>query len=253
MSGPAVSMERHELQKHIFWTYLSLRYGLAAIGGALPIVVLGVAWFHGVELQGSLSAYYWAPGAGLSPSRNWFVGGLFAVAACLYLYKGFTTPENIALNLAAIFGVGVAVVPTEWDCEGKCARFTVHGASAVLLFLCLFYVVWCRARDTLNLLSDPAAEARYRMLYRIIGAVMLASPLTAWLVNVVLGGRWYVLLIEVAGIWAFAAYWMVKSTELSRSKATSRALDGAVEVSPAGKAIPVPASDAPRDRVVAAE
>ena len=42
--------------------------------------------------------------------------------------------------------------------------------------------------------------------------------------------------IEAAGIWAFAAYWLVKSSELKKSNATKRALRGEVETSPQGTA-----------------
>jgi hypothetical protein len=237
-------MQSDELQGHVFSTYVSLRYGLAVIGAVLPILVYVIGAFHGVELQGSMSAYYWAPGGGQAPSRDAFVGCLFAVAACLYLYKGFTTRENVALNLAAIFAVGVAVFPTEWNCQVDCGRFSVHGASAVLMFLCLVFVVWFCARDTLSLLPEPSA-GRYRMLYGAIGLVMLVSPLTAFVLNSFIGaGSSYIFFIEAAGIWAFAAYWFAKSRELRKSSATRRALQGDIETS-GGEAVPAPSAAAP--------
>jgi hypothetical protein len=77
--------------------------------------------------------------------RDWFVGALFAIAACLYLYKGFTPKENRLLNLAAVFAVGVAIFPMNWPPknwpppgwpnEPICNTFTagyVHGTCAVL-------------------------------------------------------------------------------------------------------------------------
>lgn len=238
-------MHSHELRDHIFDTYVSLRYGLALIGAVLPVLVYAIAAVYGVELQGSLSAYYWAPDGLNAPSRNWFVGCLFAVAACLYLYKGFTTTENVALNLAAVFAVGVAVFPTEWNCKAAdCGRFSTHGTSAVLMFLCLVFVVWFCAGDTLSLLPEASA-ARYRMIYRSIGLVMLVSPLTAFLLNSVIGrGEAYVFFIEAAGIWAFAAYWLVKSSEFKKTNVTKRALRGEVETSPKGTAIAAPANAA---------
>ena len=233
-------MNRNELADHIFDTYVSLRYGMAVIGAALPLLVYAVGAVHGVELQGSMSAYYWAPDGVSAPSRNWFVGCLFALAACLYLYKGFTIRENVALNLAAVFGVGVAVFPTEWKCEVDCGRFSAHGSSAVLMFVCLVYVVWFRARDTLSLLPEASA-ARYRQIYRGIGLVMLVSPLTAFVVNSFIGqGKAYVFFIEAAGIWSFAAYWVIKSSEFKKTNATRRALRGEVEISPHGTATAAP-------------
>ena len=90
-----------ELQKHVFTTYVTLRYGLVFIGALLPIVLYAVGAAYGITLQGSMSG----SGGRRRPARDCFVGGLFAVAACLYLYKGFSPSENRALNLAGIFGL----------------------------------------------------------------------------------------------------------------------------------------------------
>lgn len=101
-------MHANELQRHFFSTYINLRYGMAAIAFALPIVLFTTGYLHGIPLQDSMSHYYFA----LSPEdatqkaypvRTWFVGILFALAAFLYLYKGFSKKENIALNLAGLF------------------------------------------------------------------------------------------------------------------------------------------------------
>lgn len=228
----------NDLQKHILSTYLTLRYGIIAIGALLPIVVYAVGILNGIPLQDSMSAYYWASAGHGAPSRDWFVGGLFAVAAFLYLYKGFSKAENIALNLAAIFAVGVAVFPMEWNCGTACGKYSVHGFCAVTMFVCLVYVVWFRSGDTLSLI--PAANRpRYRRLYRALGLVMLASPLTAFVLNSVIGTRTsFTFFVEAAGIWAFAAYWWAKSTELKRSAATVKAIRGDVtaETEPAAGA-----------------
>ncbi len=247
-----------KLREHIFSTYLTLRYGVALIAALLPAVVYSIGVFNGVHLQKSISAYYWASEADqneevatqnvsaptdkakhMPPSRDWFVGSLFAIAAFLYLYKGFSAAENIALNLAAILGVGVAVFPMEWKCGEACGKFSVHGFCAVAMFACLVYVVWFRAADTLPLVPEngTATPARYRQMYMIIGVVMLASPLTAFVLNSIVGTHTsYVFFIEAAGIWAFALYWWVKSSELKRSAATVKALQGKLKAarSPAG-------------------
>jgi hypothetical protein len=235
-----------KLREHIFSTYLTLRYGIVAIGAILPVVVYLVGVFHNVPLQNSISAYYWAsehdvdspgmendpqsaPSVREAPSRDWFVGCLFAVAAFLYLYKGFSAAENVALNLAALFAVGVAVFPMEWKCGSVCGKYSIHGFCAVAMFVCLVYVVWFRATDTLSLIAGDSRRARYRRLYKIIGLVMLASPVTAFVLNSVIGSRTsYVFFVEAAGIWAFALYWSVKSTELKHSAATIKALHGQV-------------------------
>ena len=227
-----------KLQKHIFSTYITLRYGIVLLGALLPIVVYLVGRIHDIPLQDSISAYYWASDGHSAPSRDWFVGCLFAVAGFLYLYKGFSAAENIALNLAAILGVGVAIFPMEWQCGTACGKYSIHGFCAVAMFACLVYVVWFRAGDTLTLIPDGAtpSRARYRQAYVTLGAVMLASPLTAFVLNSVIGTRTsYVFFIEAAGIWAFTLYWWVKSRELKRSAATAKVLDGQV-AAPTGPA-----------------
>jgi hypothetical protein len=235
-----------QLREHIFSTYLTLRYGIVLIGALLPLIVYTVGRFHGVPLQDSISAYYWASNGTPAPSRDWFVGCLFAVAAFLYLYKGFSKAENIALNLAAILAAGVAIFPMEWNCGQACGKYSVHGFCAVAMFVCLVYVVWFRSRDTLPLITDEASRDRYRRMYVSIGAVMLASPVTAFVLNSVIGTRTsYVYFIEAAGIWAFALYWWVKSSELKRSAATAKALEGEVDASRVTAGGPVLESTAP--------
>jgi hypothetical protein len=242
----------NQLREHIFSTYLTLRYGIALVGALLPLVVYVVGAFHDIQLQKSISAYYWASSADQDeevsekdvplvyhkveqnpPSRTWFVGGLFAIAAFLYLYKGFSVAENIALNLAAILAAGVAVFPMEWRCGTACGKYSIHGFCAVVMFVLLFYVVWFRAADTLTLIHDDASQARYRRMYKIIGLAMLASPVTAFVLISVLDRRSsYTFFIEAAGIWAFSLYWWVKSSELKRTAGTIKALQGQVQGSP---------------------
>lgn len=212
-------MKRGPLHDHIFGTYITLRYGLAVIGGLLPLVVYVAGRIGGEGLQSSISSYYWVPTA-----RDWFVGMLCATSGLLYIYKGFTTKENLALNLAALFGLGVAFIPTQPD------RFTLHGASAILMFAGLVYVVWFRARDTLKYLPDQSRVPGYRRAYNTVSVVMALSPLTAFALNAFSILTSYIFWIETAGIVAFAVYWWIKSVELEESKAVRKALRGEIEM-----------------------
>ena len=107
-------MNENPLEKHILATYLSLRYGLAAIAFSFPVLLwIGGHLYAHVGLQNSMSAYYYACTEGRS-IRTWFCGTLFAVAACLYLYKGYRRAENIALNLAGLLALGIAEFPMDW-------------------------------------------------------------------------------------------------------------------------------------------
>ena len=74
---------RFDLDATFSATYFSLRWGMVAVAASLPFVLwFGGRLVYGIPLCPSMSAYYH------TCMRNWFVGFLFAAAACLYLYKG---------------------------------------------------------------------------------------------------------------------------------------------------------------------
>jgi hypothetical protein len=228
-----MSMDRKsagELQAHMLGTYYTLRWGLAAIGFALPVVVLLAGGFvHHVWLEPSISQYYHTRAQiPFFTTRDLFVGGLFAAAACLYLYKGFSTRENVVLNLAGIFAVLVAVLPTAATRLDRGLVSVLHGTAAVLFFLCIAYVSLFRARDTLRLLP-PEKRARYARRYVWTGLAMVASPVAAVVLSYALDPRSptraVIFLVETLGVWAFATYWIVKTGEMRETGAERRALD----------------------------
>lgn len=221
-------MKNKALQDHIAATYLTLRIGIAVLAIALPFIL----WIGGhvradLPLQGSMSAYYHG---GTGAMRDEFVGVLFAVGAFLYLYKGFTTLENYALNLAGVFIVGVAIFPMEWECGDSCKGFSLHGVCAVLFFLSIAYVCIFRASDTLELISDKDKVKRYKKSYKLLGMGMLASPAIAVLLTFFLQphseAKSTVFFVEAAGVLIFAWYWILKSREIHLSNAEKAALEG---------------------------
>lgn len=219
-------MESDQLQQHVFATYRSLRVGVAVIAIILPLLL----WFGGaslgIPLQESMSAYYHAVAGGHS-MRDWFVGILFAVGAFLYLYRGFSWQEDWALNFAGVFAVGIAIFPVPWNCSTACELASVHSACAIAFFACIAYVSLFRASDTLHLLKDERRERQFRRAYQATGALLLLSPLSAVLMALVfMQLKSYVFFAELAGIWAFACYWLVKSRELSITNAEHLALTG---------------------------
>jgi hypothetical protein len=237
-------MKKDDLQKHVFSTYITMRYGMAIMAFVFPFVVSLVGSLNRIPLQESLSAYYWATAAAainpecmctVAPSRDWFVGLLLAISASLYLYKGFSVRENWALNLAGLFGIGVALFPMDWpvihptSTSWPWSLVSMHGVFAFAMFFCLAYVACRRFKETLDLLP-PESRPGYRYRYYAIAAVMVASPVTAFLINGILSLRAYTFLAETSGIWAFAYYWWTKSNELKQSNATELALKGDLEL-----------------------
>lgn len=222
-----------ELQEHMLGTYDSLRTGLWVIGGALPLIVLlagGV--LHHVWLEPSISDYYHTePRIRFFTTRDFFVGGLLAVGACLYLYKGFSTRENVALNLAGGFAAVVALFPNAGP-ESDDSVSMVHATAAVLFFLCIAYVSVFRARDTLRLLP-PERRPHYAQRYVWTGLAMFLLPLAAVVLSYVIEPRSpfraVIFFVETAGVWAFAWYWRIKTREMRESRAEKQALDAELE------------------------
>jgi hypothetical protein len=213
------SMPSEQLQRHFFSTYITLRYGMAAIAFAFPLLLLLLGYYYfKIPLQESMSANYFAlspddAAKNAYPMRTWFVGILFAIGAFLYLYKGFSDKENWALNIAGICAIGVAIFPMQ-------SKFGIHGIFAIVLFLCIAFVaIWC-TQETLQYLASGEQQKRFKRVYTTLGLLMLASPATAAVLTLMFGNPGsYTFFVEAAGVLAFAAFWWTKSRELALSDA----------------------------------
>ena len=210
------------IERHIFQSYFNLRLGMGIIGIFLPLLLWLVAYV--ISSQGllpSMSAYYH------SVARDVFVGALFAIGAAAFLYKGYSHKENIAMNLAGIFAVGVAVFPT--DCPDEIARTMceaptfrgIHATSAILFFLMIAYVCLFRSKDTLRTVKDEARRKRFSRLYLIIGILMILLPLLVLIKSYgymnFIGARSAVFWMEALAIWSFSAFWLLKSFEIKQT------------------------------------
>ena len=209
-------MDLDPFRNHILKTYFLLRVGMALIGILFPLVLWFIGLLIGIDLQGSISAYYH------TPIGDVFVGSLFAVGSFLFLYRGFTREEDLVLDLAGIFAFGVALLPTSAITNLECVNFTaplLHGASAILFFVAIAYVCIFRALDTLDELESEARRRLYKRLYRFLGAGMIFFPLlSALLLNLLDETQSIVFFVELVGIWTFSAYWIVKSVEIASSQ-----------------------------------
>jgi len=227
-----------ELQEHMLGTYGALRVMLAVIAFSLPVVVTLSGWIQrgSFAIESSISRYYYVTGRFVFfTPRDLFVGGLVAAAACLYSYKGFSTRENVALNLAGVFAFFVAVLPTSAEGEPRNLRSILHATSAVFFFLSIAYVSIRCSRDTLRLLPDPSKLDGYARRYFATGLAMILSPLVAVglsLPNGSLSESRLIYFIEWFGVWAFGAYWWVKTLEMRETKAEKAASSGALERKP---------------------
>src|SRR5215216_7238863 len=78
--------------------------GLAA--GLLVSIVYEIGDEGWDCVQKSISAYYY------TPVHGYFVGALLSIGVCLFCLKGSTETEDVLLNLAGMFALIVALVPT---------------------------------------------------------------------------------------------------------------------------------------------
>ena len=221
-----------DLSKRIASTYFYLRMGMGIIALVFPVLL----WIGGrvganLPLQGSMSAYYHAEQGYM---RDWFVGILFAIGIMLFLYKGFTRIEDYVLNVAGVLALGIALFPMAWPESGKPPYYgTIHGSCAIFFFLCIAYVCIFHGDDTLDLLEQNRGQKaiqKYRRTYKILGSLMIISPLIAAGASTFFGFSSFSFFVETVGVWVFAAYWLVKTREEFWTGADEKAAKGELEV-----------------------
>jgi hypothetical protein len=206
---------------------LRTRIGIAAL--AFPLALVGWGLFWGIEVQPTLSNYYFAEDTtriDLYPVRLWFCGILFFVGFFLYRYQGFSKKENAWLSAAGLLAVLVAVFPMSMDGQDEWGFllawtgvkvFSLHYICATLAFVCIAVVIVWFADDSLSELKDQTSYKWFKGAYFIIAAFMVASISLAIALNYLHHGQGsYILAAEWAGIWAFGAYWFVKNMEMTR-------------------------------------
>jgi hypothetical protein len=226
------AFDAEAMQKHILSTYNSLRFGMGVMAAITPIII--VLWgypFH-VTWQDSISAYYFAPSGNqwiysAYPCRVLFVGILFALGSFLFLYKGFSKREDWALNTAGVCALIVALFPMYAEIGYIPLSNYIHFGAALVLFMCMAYAAIFRHDDTLKMIPDAAVRRRYKVLYNIVGWFMALFPVIGLIAALSLRtAQRETFWIEAAGIWAFAAYWFIKSHELKTSEADVKAATG---------------------------
>jgi hypothetical protein len=244
-----------DLSNQIAATYKMLRLGLAVMAFAFPLVLwIGGHFLADLPLAGSMSAYYHAsdalhPGQGVM--RNEFVGILFAIGALLFVYQGYSHLEDYALNLAGVLALGIALFPMKWPTEPNDSSFSLHGTCAISFFVCIAYVCIWRAGDTLPLIHDVTIRKRYLRTYQFLGGAMVLCPVFAWvLISRMPSHNSAIFFVELAGIYVFATYWVIKSHEASKTNVDEKACLGKLRVKPHGlsdvlRPLPVTPVDGP--------
>jgi len=239
------SMGAGDLKSHILKSYFLMRLGAALLGIALPLILLFGGRLAGICPQDSISAYYHAVSLDGASVRTWFTGILFAVSAILGLYQGFSRAEDILLDLAGVLGIGIAIFPMPWERSNvdfsKCGivgsapykgvylfgtPLSAHVFCAVGFFICIAFICWFCADDTLDLIKEPSRRKLLKVIYRTIAILMPASMLAAWGLSFWSGHQGDIFWAETAGIWAFGIFWFIKGFELRATAADDLAAHG---------------------------
>lgn len=232
----AKPLDTLDLQNLMTRSFFAMRWTMFGIGVALPPALW--IWLLVVDtgrpLPDSLSGYYH------TDARNLFVGALVASGLLLFLYKAFDKTENLLLNVAGLAAIGVAFFPCKPDpgaTDGSPAGYWEHGVFALITFGGMGLVAVFLASSTVRLLADERLRARFAWIYRILGLAMIVAPLAAIVVTRMTKETHATFWVEAAGLYAFAAYWLVKTIEYRRTNAEREAVRGTLDLN-AGPAPP---------------
>ncbi len=210
------------LNEQVFRTYQNQRVGICVIGVLVPFLVWtsDFVQFGTIWPRESISAYYHSDH---TLTRDLFVGNLFVVGVFLLLYRGYSTMENIVLDIGGVCLTLVALFPMRppgFTFNGGATfieriayhetflwgfPITVHGVCAVVFFGAIAVVAIFLSHKTLK----DTQKYRLGPVYVVLGLLMILAPVTAW----VLGRSIKIFLLETAGIVVFSAYWAVKTWE----------------------------------------
>ncbi len=199
----------------LVFSYLTLRRAIGILGIAFPFLLsLGAALIFRTDIQSSMSGYYH------TGVRDVFVGTLCAIGVFLLSYKGYERRDDIAGDLACVFAIGAALLPTtpSGAVDGGVRLIgAMHLTLAALFFMTLIYFSLFLFTKT-----DPSRPPSRRKIvrnrvYKTCGYTMAACILLV-AVYYVLPGRessslkeWKpVYWLEAAAVLAFGVSWLTK-------------------------------------------
>jgi hypothetical protein len=160
----------------------------------------------------SISASYYEGGW----SQSIFVGFLFAIAAFLLAYNGYSEREMFLSKVAAAAGLGIALFPCTCEDRTPAVPF-VHDASAAIMFLVLAYFCYLFFRRA-RVKGYPQAKVRSGIYVACGIAIILSILVLAFdrLSGGVLRSSFPRLTFygEATGLTAFGISWLTASRVL---------------------------------------
>jgi hypothetical protein len=192
-------------------SYLLLSLGMGTVAFSLPILLLMTGGYDG---HYSISFFYHVS----ELCRNILVGCLCATGVFLFLFHGLSSLENWLLNIAGVGAVSVALNPmaSEQCPVGESAGVSIHAFSAIVFFLCLAVVAVGLSKGRIRFIKSDAKRRFFTVAYNTAGLLMIAMPAMVaaahFLGRQTCESHW-IFWIECTGIWAFSAYWFLKTYE----------------------------------------
>ena len=222
-----------KLREHIHEGYHTIRQGIGVLGVLFPVVLINIGgYFFYLDIQDSLSSYY------TTPMRNVYIGLLCTIGICLLLYKGFSDLENWMLNAAGAFAFFTAIIPSSLPAVKGHPPYTwglLHYTCAGLFFFLIGSVCFFLAATSLDYLDKLEGEnkggintEKFRKRYKRFGLAMWGLPAALGLWSLIDKDFQYVVLLgEIAVVWTFSFYWLVKCDEMKT--VDEKILNGAVK------------------------
>jgi uncharacterized membrane protein YjfL (UPF0719 family) len=160
----------------------------------------------------SISASYYEGGW----SQTIFIGFLFAIAAFLLAYNGFSRADMVLSKVASVAALGVAMFPCDCDNHIELVPY-VHWIAAATMFLILVYFCYSFYRLAQSK-GYPQAKLRAR-IYVACGIAIVVSIVTLafdYLFDGILSSKIPRLTLygETTGLIAFGISWFTASRVL---------------------------------------
>lgn len=206
--------DRRESNNKLVVSYLMLRKAVGCLGMGLPfILAIGGVLFFGLEIQNSISDYYY------TEMRDVFVGVLFSMGVFLFSYKGYGQKDNFPANIAAICVIGTALFPTTPPDPSALAATIgkLHLLFATAYFITLAY--FSLALFTKTDAARPATPRKRQRnaVYRACGYIIIAAIVLIVLLSFLpasirdpLRSLDPVFWLEAIAVFAFGVSWFVK-------------------------------------------
>ena len=189
-------------------SYLTLRNSIGFTGILLPLIVAIGGFISGLNIQPSISAYYW------TASRDVFVGVLFIAGALLLTYNGYDLQDRITTIIAGIAAIGTAMFPMFNDVSSA-GYFSLpgevshifHFAFAITFFLSLAFMSYFQ--------FTKGRHEKANRVYRICGLVIMGSIVVLASTMLILSKNVYstlriTFILESVMLLAFGISWITK-------------------------------------------